>query len=40
MEPFSGSSIEERNKKSIIGIGKKLAEKEKTSAKSTPFKTF
>ena len=39
MEPFSGSSIEERNKKSVIGLGTVLADKESSSKKS-PFKTY
>lgn len=39
MEPFSGSSIEERNKKSIIGLGKVLADRE-SSSKQSPFKTY
>ena len=39
MEPFSGSSIEERNKKSVVGLGRVLADKE-SSSKQSPFKTY
>lgn len=39
MEPFSGSSIEERNKLSMIGLGMVLADKE-SSSKQSPFKTY